>query len=592
MITNPNSAIQRIKNHLSYKLGQELIKYNTGGGGGGVISLLFKLYHIKKTHHKLTQFRKTLELARADLAYPPLRQCFDFNEALWVKTHLSYRLGKILLNKASYFNLYGKIKQAKKEFKALKESKVYRLKDELKFKNEEDFDLFIKNYALIENLLTHYEALNEVIVLNMAFVLEHFDEVSLWLNSKEFKEKYEDINHPYPPLLNPDKLNDENYILNYEKIPANLAWEMNLPLPRRYEFVGFLLHTNGEKAFSKFLTELQIELIFSFGYNAKLRYEHYFKTLLNNHSKKVLIFLDQHMDLNEKFCLLMQDAPLLVLVRDPLDALRSFLNVRASLNGEKIWTLRYDDLSKIRDKIVYVHDEKACYNPNSSQKYPLINGISQFINSTHWMLDFSLNRNRILKYYENNMYFIDMYEIVGQNCYETLKKIAQDFHLKIPEKSLIFEQQLYSILTMLLPCVMEFDDDIKVFISNYYSYKILPNPPKKHILNSQLSHIFDDNIFIFLEQNDYYKIKNTHIYDEILKHIDHFLLILKQVIEDEKCKEIKILDVLQYFKVKPKQAKIYKEILDKELIFIKKERLDIVDSWKYYKEFEKICENL
>ncbi|MBT0755582.1 capsular biosynthesis protein, partial [Campylobacter upsaliensis] len=90
---------------------------------------------------------------------------------------------------------------------------------------------------MIENLLTHYEALNEVIVLNMAFVLEHFDEVSLWLNSKEFKEKYEDINHPYPPLLNPDKLNDENYILNYEKIPANLAWEMNLPLPRRYEFV-------------------------------------------------------------------------------------------------------------------------------------------------------------------------------------------------------------------------------------------------------------------------------------------------------------------------------------------------------------------
>ncbi|ELY7257938.1 DUF2972 domain-containing protein, partial [Campylobacter upsaliensis] len=52
------------------------------------------------------------------------------------------------------------------------------------------------------------------------------------------------------------------------------------------------------------------------------------------------------------------------------------------------------------------------------------------------------------------------------------------------------------------------------------------------------------------------------------------------------------LDVLQYFKVKPKQAKIYKEILDKELIFIKKERPDIVDSWKYYKEFEKICENL
>ncbi|QBL12587.1 hypothetical protein [Campylobacter helveticus] len=169
---------------------------------------------------------------------------------------------------------------------------------------------------MIENLLTHYEALNEVIVLNMAFVLEHFDEVSLWLNSKEFKEKYENINHPYPPLLNPDVLNEllnledeqdketlriklkelsntqhtnalsdtiKAYAkagLDYRLIPAEKAWEMNLPLPRRYEFVGFLLHTNGEKAFSKFLTELQIELIFSFGYNAKLRYEHYFKNFI------------------------------------------------------------------------------------------------------------------------------------------------------------------------------------------------------------------------------------------------------------------------------------------------------------------------
>ncbi|TNB55778.1 sugar transferase [Campylobacter helveticus] len=28
-MNNPNSAIQRMKNHLSYKLGQELIAFNT-----------------------------------------------------------------------------------------------------------------------------------------------------------------------------------------------------------------------------------------------------------------------------------------------------------------------------------------------------------------------------------------------------------------------------------------------------------------------------------------------------------------------------------------------------------------------------------
>ncbi|MPV91917.1 sugar transferase, partial [Campylobacter hepaticus] len=30
---NRNSAIQRIKNHLAYKLGQAMIDFNTNGGG-------------------------------------------------------------------------------------------------------------------------------------------------------------------------------------------------------------------------------------------------------------------------------------------------------------------------------------------------------------------------------------------------------------------------------------------------------------------------------------------------------------------------------------------------------------------------------
>ncbi|MFX3627534.1 sugar transferase [Campylobacter sp. LH-2024] len=30
---NPNSAVERIKNHLAYKLGQAMIEYNKNGGG-------------------------------------------------------------------------------------------------------------------------------------------------------------------------------------------------------------------------------------------------------------------------------------------------------------------------------------------------------------------------------------------------------------------------------------------------------------------------------------------------------------------------------------------------------------------------------
>lgn len=47
---NPNSAIERIKNHLAYKLGQTVIEHRHNGWG--YIALFKKLYKIKKQHKK------------------------------------------------------------------------------------------------------------------------------------------------------------------------------------------------------------------------------------------------------------------------------------------------------------------------------------------------------------------------------------------------------------------------------------------------------------------------------------------------------------------------------------------------------------
>ncbi|HEB7728142.1 TPA: DUF2972 domain-containing protein, partial [Campylobacter jejuni] len=49
--------------------------------------------------------------------------------------------------------------------------------------------------------------------------------------------------------------------------------------------------------------------------------------------------------------------------------------------------------------------------------------------------------------------------------------------------------------------------------------------------------------------------------------------------------------ILHYFKNNIKDRQILKQILDKELSYIKQHRPDIVASWKYYQEFEKICED-
>ncbi|MDL0147326.1 hypothetical protein NYG95_06845 [Campylobacter felis] len=76
MITNPNSATQRIKNHLSYKLGQELIKYNTGGGGNP-LSLIFHLLKITK----ITKSTKNLQQSFPSLTTHHLINAVIINKA-------------------------------------------------------------------------------------------------------------------------------------------------------------------------------------------------------------------------------------------------------------------------------------------------------------------------------------------------------------------------------------------------------------------------------------------------------------------------------------------------------------------------------
>ncbi|WP_270984959.1 DUF2972 domain-containing protein [Campylobacter upsaliensis] len=592
MITNPNSATQRIKNHLSYKLGQELIKYNTGGGG--VISLLFKLYHIKKTHHKLTQFRKTLELARADLAYPPLRQCFDFNEALWVKTWLTYRLGRVLLEcdrdklKGGYFKFFSKIKQAKKEFKALKESKVYRLKDKLKFKNEEDFDLFIKNYALIENLLTHYEALNEVIVLNMAFVLEHFDEVSLWLNSKEFKEKYEDINHPYPPLLNPDKLNDENYILNYEKIPANLAWEMNLPLPRRYEFLNWGSHCVGNFAIQRFLYLCNFIGIQP-QRTSKATYFFQYQCLLHYSKKEqiYLILLDCFNDeYFEKLGYLYPNTPSLHQSRDPISKLKTHLTLKGCGINYKNNVDIDDEIEKIvKNRVGYWNGSHMVSNPSFIGALSIIEDKQEHFHD--YLLYKALKNITEVK-------IINSADLIGKRGAETMLNLAEEFKFNIPDYEK--NKEIFSLkIAEYIPIFPIFVDCRKYFKCFICLTKL--QLKDKNYININAYFGFKDEEFIacvhkneleFFKQN----VSKIHLCKDKLAKIALALEKLKKQV-DFKRSRVKEEQLLNYLKRHPNIAKKFKKVIDeKHLPFIKAVRPDIVASWKYYKEFEKMCENL
>ncbi|EDK4637248.1 glycosyl transferase, partial [Campylobacter jejuni] len=80
-----NSAIERVKNHLAYKLGQAMIDFTNNGGG--YIALFKKLYKIKKQHKKEQKiYQQTIQVF-PQLKYPNLETCPDYNEALRCKFH-------------------------------------------------------------------------------------------------------------------------------------------------------------------------------------------------------------------------------------------------------------------------------------------------------------------------------------------------------------------------------------------------------------------------------------------------------------------------------------------------------------------------
>ena len=84
--------------------------------------------------------------------------------------------------------------------------------------------------------------------------------------------------------------------------------------------------------------------------------------------------------------------------------------------------------------------------------------------------------------------------------------------------------------------------------------------------------------------------ENEKLFNETKIYLNQFIEKLENLRQNYVKTFAKENDVLNYLKTHKQEALTFKEILDKELTHIKTHRPDIVASWKYYKEFEKMCE--
>ncbi|HEC1749896.1 TPA: DUF2972 domain-containing protein, partial [Campylobacter lari] len=88
------------------------------------------------------------------------------------------------------------------------------------------------------------------------------------------------------------------------------------------------------------------------------------------------------------------------------------------------------------------------------------------------------------------------------------------------------------------------------------------------------------------------KIIKSDSVENIREVIYDFLLKFNKAVCNEKEKHIKEQDILEYLLSNSSERRFYWDKINYDLVYLKKYRPDIIASWKYYQEFEKMCKEL
>ncbi|ELO6538793.1 DUF2972 domain-containing protein, partial [Campylobacter jejuni] len=559
LMHKPNSAIERIKNHLAYKLGKVMIDFshqrNNYKYGGGYIALFKKLYKIKKQHKKEQKiYQQTIQVF-PQLKYPNLETCSDYEQALKYKFHLSYMLGEVLiqtfqnLHKGSMFKLAKNIKKANKEFKIFKEifNNFAKLSPNIIKIISKNKQAFLKELPRIQNVLKihqDYQPILDNIFHNFNYFIQKFNLIEEWLLSNDFNEKYKKENHPYPSLLDPKKLNDEKEKINYKNIPAELAWEINLPLPDNYEFVFLSAGVSGHAAMVKFLEDCNCRLFSKYSHRGNNIFGAYCDqyAFLNKKGFNILTFFEYGIvdyKLKSKFIGLFNSKKrVLFLVRDPIERLKSRIN---HIAPNKFAIYDFNLNSNVKE-IVNV---KKYYSKNGINDFPDINILENLLTFNFFCYKLLIDFFR-----KSHIFYIDMEEIKPAKAFDTMCVLADKFGFKRPVDKINFSHIVFDDTIGYFPMRLHVEDMI-IIITTLLRAKQMRQSKEyinftKEFFDKPLKY---ENLGIFLKPQEFGRLKqDSKLFDVTKRYLNNFIEALEERIDLEKAKLFKEKDVLNYLK--------------------------------------------
>lgn len=574
-------------------------------GGGGYIALFKKFYKIKKQHKKEQKiYQQTIQVF-PQLKYPSLEKCSDYEQALRYKFHLSYMLGEVLIKayqnwyKGAGFKLKNNIKKANKEFQIFRE--IFKEFDQINSSILEGLidnkQLFLKEFPRIKNILKihqDYKAILDNIFHNFNYFIQNFNLIEEWLLSDDFKERYKKENHPYPSLLNPKKLNDETEDINYNNIPAELAWEMNLPLPDRYKFVLVGESASSHSAIVRFLKFCNVNIIHDhYELTARMYFILNFNLFLSNNKCNILyienaafslrhgsnkhkVMLYNNHEIKNRFLFnLNKNITILYVARDPISRISSFIKRK----------LRHKNTNyiNINSKFKDIFYNNLFYSIDLENEITLIDYINDINNGGMFEMFNTINYSK-----SNNILYIDHDLLKPNNVCNLMSNLSTILKFDLPSDTSYFKKMIMHKFWPYLPLILKIDVSIIIEIT-YNKTEYMIDLFSFFNINS---FIFNEKIYAYTNNKELNIIKeNNNLYKSIFTFLNNFIDNFNYYYNDylKNIRDEKY--ILHYFKNNIKDRQILKQILDKELSHIKQHRPDIVASWKYYQEFEKICKD-
>ncbi|EAL4151439.1 hypothetical protein DMN67_09135, partial [Campylobacter jejuni] len=209
-------------------------------------------------------------------------------------------------------------------------------------------------------------------------------------------------------------------------------------------------------------------------------------------------------------------------------------------------------------------------------------------------------RINFLKNITNNIRCINFSQISYDKAYDTFLNLSSSYNFLVPKDPSIFQNRVDSDdgSLVVLPVRLYFvyqNKEITFLITTKQLIILDPDREKytdvtKKIINWEIKY---SNIIILLDLDKWNIIKKDSSFLEYQQKIQEYL----KALEDNEQKRIQNaiteIEILNYLKENKDIARKFKQILDNDhLPYIKQHRPDIVASWKYYQEFEKMCEEL